>query len=448
MITDAEFREWAQSSTKHPVLLVEITHKTGTVYLSDQFYATSAGETPAHVSYDVCLKDTVLVERTLDEDSLGAIRVYNDGSLDVWLDYLFTGYEIKIFIGDKSWPRVNFKRQFLGTVDSFEQLSAMSYEFKSTLTTSVVQSSVRSTTQPWIAGNHVGTPPIFVGNNYGIKMHRIASADQFNRADVSVTYNGYPATIEWYDTHPFYNTFYLPDYHDKTEGLAFTCDTVIKKFKALFLLVCASVNQPVNELNLSQYPINPDINVYIDKPMTFPEFLTLTLETLGAVLWVNDGGEIEIYQKRDPSLVSDSEVVSWIAANEKPQIKSITKEAPVTTVVSRNPDHDHTSESGPYHYEYNVLDLDFPNRTVITHSYAEDADAIIEARRMADLLAVTRRTYSVTINRISPELFIGAIVNIYSPKDRWEENGQGLNALVVGFTQSFKSNKSELIVWR
>lgn len=451
MITDTQFNEWAQSSTKHPILLVEITHKTGKVYLSDHVYFTNATDTPAHVSYDVCLKQAVLVERTLDQDSVGAIRVYNDGSLDHWLDLLFIGYEIEILIGDKSWNRADFRRQFNGTIDSFEQLSGSSYEFKSTLATSIVQSIVfnkYNSYTPWIAGNHTSTKAMAAGKIFGMRRYRIAAPEKYNRNDVTITYGGNPASLTWIDDTWTTNTFYVTDHFDGTLEVKFACPTVDQKFKALFASVCAHVNQPINAANLAAYPIDPDITLYISENMPFPEFLAVSLETLGALLWINDEGEIELYRKELPELIEETSIVSFFTPNDDPVIKTITEELPAAAVQIKNPDYNHNSEDGPNHFEYNAIDLTYPYRTVITHSYAKDSEAIIEGRRLADLLSVTRRTYSVTINRISPELFIGAIVNIYSPEDRWEENGQGLNALVVGFTQSFKSNKSELIVWR
>jgi hypothetical protein len=168
---------------------------------------------------------------------------------------------------------------------------------------------------------------------------------------------------------------------------------------------------------------------------------------LGALLWINDQDEIEFYRKEIPDEISINTVTSWITPNDNPTIQAITKEDPVSTLVVSNSPSGHLAGGGRF-YQYNPVDLDFPYRILSMTSYAENSYAIAEARRLADLLSVTRRTYSVSIDRISPELYIGAIVNIYSPKDRWNNGTEGLNALVVGFTQSYKSNKSELIVWR
>jgi hypothetical protein len=447
MITDQQFNDWAQSSTKNPVFLVEITHKDGTVYLSDRLYSTGAGETPEHVSYDVCLKDNVVVERTLNESSVSAVRVYNDGSLDYLLDLAWKGYAIEIFVGDKSWAKEYFRREYKGTVESLEQLSAINFEFKSALETRVVDTDLYIDL-PWIAGNHTNTPAIFDGLILNKRMYKIAHPSSYEQYDVTVKFNGVVQEIEWGGFGFRSYVFYMPDHYDDTGSVTFECETKIKKFKELFADICDSVSQPYSHNNLADYPINPDVTMYINSSMTFSEFLTLTLDTLGAVLWINDDDEIEFYQKRDPDLVDDSEIATWIVPSDRPNIKTITTEDPASVVQVKNPDYNHNSEAGPTYSEYNALDLTFPFRTLITHSYAEDSYAIAEARRLADLLSVTRRTYSVSIDRISPEIHIGAIVNIYSPKDRWNNGTEGLNALVVGFTQSYKSNKSELIVWR
>lgn len=451
-MTDAEFSEWAQSSTKYPILLVEITHKVGTVYLSDHIYATGTGETPAHVSYDVCLKDTVLVERTLDADSLGAIRVYNDGSLDNWLDLLFVGYQIEILIGDKSWPRADFKRQFLGTVDSFEQLSATSYEIKSTLATSVAVTQIYNANNIFFGGVHTNTRAVYAGSTFGLKRFRVANVGDFDPNDVLVYYNNSttPTPHSWISDQYLQNTFYLDNYNSADHTLVtFSCTSLAdQKFKSLFVKICTYVGQQFNADNLAAYPIDPDITFYITLSMTFDEFLDLTLQTIGAMKWINDAGEIEFYRKLDPDQVTQENIISFITTNDSPIIKTVTTEPPAASVVSKNPDYNHLAGGGPNHYEYNVVDLAAPYRTLLTYSYAEDSYAIAEARRMADLLSVTRRTYSVTLNRICPELYIGAVVNIYSPKDRWNNSNEGLNALVVGISQSFTKNTSELIVWR
>jgi hypothetical protein len=181
--------------------------------------------------------------------------------------------------------------------------------------------------------------------------------------------------------------------------------------------------------------------------MTFTQFLTVTKETLGALMWVNDVGELELYRIELPGVGENDRVTSWITPADQPVIKTITTENPVTVISTYNPDSNHLDIAGAS-YTYNSLDPAYPYKSIVNHSYAADSETAIESRRYADLLSVTRRTYSVVINRISPELFIGAIVNIYSPKDRWNDAKKGFNVLVVGITQSFNNNTSELIVWR
>lgn len=455
MITDAQFNEWAQSSARHPVLLIEISHLDGTVYLSDQFYSTGSGDTPAHVSYDVCLKEAVIVERTLDQDSVGAIRVFNDGSLNHWLDFAWIGFDIKIYIGDKTWSRSDFRRQYKSTIASFQQLSANSFEFTSTITPSVVQSDVYNSgdsiflRESLMAGNHTTTRAPFIGNFFGVKLYRIAKADQFDRDDVIASYNGSTVDITWVGgpTYPE-NAFYMTDYSSTEGAVRFECPAFTQDFKALFADVCTKVGQAYNADNLADYPFNPDVTFFTTVTMDFPEFLDITLETIGALLWVNDDGEIEFYQKQIPDEVSIDTVDFWITPRDNPVIKTITTEDPVALIAVKNPDYNPHTITTPVVNEYNALDLDYPYRNLSLRSYAEDSETETEAERLAELLSVTRRTYSVTVDRITPEAFIGSVVNIHSAKDAWESGGAGLNALVVGISQSFKSNKSELIVWR
>ena len=443
MITDEQFSHWSQTHDKSPVLLIEITHATGTVYLSNRMYVTHSGESPPDISYDVCLKQSVIVERTLGQDSIGAIRVYNDGSLDDWIDHLWEGYTVEVFIGDIAWDKSDFRRQYKGTIDTFSQLSPDSYEFKSTKNAGIVQTSVNAN-RVWLAGTHLSTLAIYFGSVFYGKRYRIADVDQYDKSDVSITYNGVPASLTWIDDRYTTNTFYATDYYGKSHSgvVRFSASGFELKFKSFFANVCAHVGQPLNLNNLAAYPVDPDITFYLTSNMSFPDFLTLSLETIGAVSWINDSGELELYRKELPE--DGAAVDGFITVSDKPQIRNITVELPVKTLVVKNPDHDHTSGAGPHHYMRNTIPDGYPSRVLNTFSYASNDEAIIEGERLSALLSTTRRTYSIKINRISPELFIGAIVNVVSPKDRWS----GLNALVVGLTHSFTTNQSEVIVWR
>jgi hypothetical protein len=451
MLTDKQFADWAQSSTKFPALLVEMSHRDGTVYLSNNMYFTGPNETPANISYDVCLYQEVLIERTLDQDSVGALRIFNDGSLDAWLDLFWEGYTIEIFIGDKSWNREDFRRQYKGNIESFVRLDSGSYEVKSSIATSVVETSINNTYEPWFFGDATFTQPVYVTQTFGLKRFRIAGVADYDKADVLVYYNGNLTPHVWIDDGYGTNQFYLDDYQSADPTLVrFSCPSLAgNKFKDLFTAICAYVSQPINAANLAAYPIDPDVTFYITQAMLFPDFLTLTLDTIGALPWINDAGELELYRKELPDLAGNEDrVTSWITPSDEPIIKTITTEYPASLVRTANPDFNHLSGAGPLRYSYNTLDADYPYKAIVNQSYAEDSFCITEGRRYADLLSVTRRTHSIAINRTSPELFVGAIVNIYSPKDRWNNNGAGLNALVVGTGQKYKSNKSELIVWR
>ena len=212
MITDEQFNDWAQSPTRNPVLLVEITHKDGVVYLSDSFYATEASDTPAHISYDVCLKENVIVERTLDANSLGAVRVYNDGSLDHWLNNLWTDYAIEVFVGDKSWARDSFRRQYKSTVESFTQLSATVFEFKSTLVTDIIQTDIYNVNNLFIGGSQIYSLAKFIGfngNTGAEKLYIIAPDSKIDRASVRVFYDGYEMGVGIYN---------LPTWVDSGDG--------------------------------------------------------------------------------------------------------------------------------------------------------------------------------------------------------------------------------------
>lgn len=123
-MTDAQFVAWLKDSTAVRCVLIEVTVKTGgseTVrYLSNKGYVTSPTDVPANTRYapyivgGIKFTETISLEGTASL-SWGDIEIDNtSGDRDAWLDDVWDNRSIKVFIGDLSWARAEFRLVFDG----------------------------------------------------------------------------------------------------------------------------------------------------------------------------------------------------------------------------------------------------------------------------------------------------------------------------------------------
>lgn len=125
-MTDADFLSWAASPAALRCVLVEVAVRSGgtevTRYLSNRDYVTGPSDTPAHTAYLPVLTGAVTITERLGLNgsasmTAGDVEIINVGSLDAWLDDVWSGRAICIYVGDVTWPRADFRQIFDGTVD-------------------------------------------------------------------------------------------------------------------------------------------------------------------------------------------------------------------------------------------------------------------------------------------------------------------------------------------
>jgi hypothetical protein len=110
--------------------LVEVNVKSGGVettrYLSNKGYVTRPTDTPSNTVYSPYIADGIKFTETLSIDgtaslSLGDIEIDNlSGDRDAWFDDVWANRSIKVFIGDVSWVRSDFRLIFDGIVAQFD----------------------------------------------------------------------------------------------------------------------------------------------------------------------------------------------------------------------------------------------------------------------------------------------------------------------------------------
>ncbi len=129
-LTNQEFISWITSENSTKCILVEVSAYTGSadtlIYLSNKPYSTLVTDSPSNTSYLPVVTGGIDFAETLTLDgsptiNYGDITVFNsNGELDVWLDYVWAGRPINIFIGDVNFRRADFTKIFTGIVSDLQ----------------------------------------------------------------------------------------------------------------------------------------------------------------------------------------------------------------------------------------------------------------------------------------------------------------------------------------
>lgn len=127
-MTEIEFTDWLKKGGRY-TLLVEVD-TTVPRYLSTVAYTTLPTDSPANRVYSPIVSGGVAFTETLPLDgsatlSVGDIELDNDdGLLDSWLDDVWVNKPIRIYIGDVSWVRADFRLIFTGIVANINSRAA------------------------------------------------------------------------------------------------------------------------------------------------------------------------------------------------------------------------------------------------------------------------------------------------------------------------------------
>lgn len=127
MITDTQYAAWLAADGKARELLLEAgcNHAGGEItrYLSRYGHTTEAAETPATTAYLARLTGSARLSRKISlgggapsvQIQTGNIGIDNTGGeLDDWLNDVWEKRPVKVFIGDPSWARADFRQIFAG----------------------------------------------------------------------------------------------------------------------------------------------------------------------------------------------------------------------------------------------------------------------------------------------------------------------------------------------
>jgi hypothetical protein len=123
-MTDAEFIAWLKTGAETCVLVEAVANVAGvetTRYLSNTGYRTGPADTPANQYYAPLLQAGGKITERLSLDGSGAAMSFGDieltntnRAIDTWLQDVWTNRSVKMWVGDKRWPRSDFRLVFDG----------------------------------------------------------------------------------------------------------------------------------------------------------------------------------------------------------------------------------------------------------------------------------------------------------------------------------------------
>lgn len=135
-ISDAQFTAWLEADGMARCILVEVGCNSNGVeitrYLSNLGYVTNGSEVPPHQPYRAVLKGGMSFSRKVGVTSTepavsvsrGDVALDNtDGQLDAWLGDVWEKRSLRVFIGDPSWARADFRPIFSGRCAGLKPVS-------------------------------------------------------------------------------------------------------------------------------------------------------------------------------------------------------------------------------------------------------------------------------------------------------------------------------------
>jgi hypothetical protein len=123
-----DFNSWLAAQGNFRCVLVELDYRDAgvikTAYFSNSAFVSTATDSPAHTGYDPFVIGSVQFERSLNEVFTGrSVSKTHDIELILQSDTLqlltkaVYGQSVRIYLGDKSWPKANFQQIIAGICD-------------------------------------------------------------------------------------------------------------------------------------------------------------------------------------------------------------------------------------------------------------------------------------------------------------------------------------------
>jgi len=461
MITDEQFLDWLESDNHSRAVLVEASCHDGTdvktVYLSNRPYISYPGDTIANQPYDDVITSVPEYAESIDKDDLIAdIEIVNDGNLNPWFDYAWSGHPITMLIGDASWSRDDFRTITSGIIDELssreqQQLTLSFKDKRAQLYTSVLTQYANNKLIPCALGSVFNAQPILIDAatlHYQCNDHACTISDVRDNG-VSVSY-----------TDNADGTFVL----SASPVGTITCD-ITEPNNTVSLMVnylALKAGLTATEIN-SAFSNTAPLGLYINSNKRYTDVLNQIMLTVGGYWRFDKSGVLNLLQLKLPSAGS----LSINSDQIKPRgIRMTRTETPVSsvslgykknwTVQNRSSLAGSLTEtqrdlfSGRYlivettnpgiNTQYPLADV----ADVIDSLFVNQVDAHAESDRRALLRSEQRRIYSVETFLAPQILNVGDEITL---QDRHYEFTTAKNALVVGISGGVTEHQMTLEIW-
>lgn len=131
-ISDAQYAAWLKADNQARVLLVEAEAYSGgstvTRYIATHGFVTTPTDSPASTGYGDIVLEVPQIRSQMAEAlrgrslvSYGDINIDNSsGVRDSWLTDAWDGRPVRLYVGDPSWPKSDFRLVFSGAIDDIQ----------------------------------------------------------------------------------------------------------------------------------------------------------------------------------------------------------------------------------------------------------------------------------------------------------------------------------------
>lgn len=443
MITDQEWSAWLRADDARRVWLVELDYLGGTERIARNTFIQQ-GEIWSDVLDELEYEDRLDAQVMIDR-----LSVLNAGDRDGWLTREWDGQPVRLYLGDESWPRSDFRQQAAlvngGLSDASDARLTFSIYNPLVLLDVPVQPVAQDITLPVMFGSPINVTPVPADTNLGYRVHDAAVTLSAVR-DQGYPVAGYTATTGGFSL-------------SQSNVGAITVDATAPGGSPAELIqaLCDNVGLPTNAASLAALPAYA-VAYYAGSGETCRQVLDFVLQGLGAVPRINLLGELEINRITAPAeqadliLTSDDIISLQLSALEREASDVVVKYARNWSVQQSEALAGAVIDADRYRYsvEYlqsavSVSDNPLAVRIERESALIDEVDAMTERDRIAVLRSVPRRRWRLLVGDAGLEVRAGQTVRIQWPRWGFES---GVNALVLSNRPSGRYlQKTELEVW-
>lgn len=443
-MTETEYSRWLRDDNAQRVWLVELDRPNGTERIARGTYIE-----PGAVWSDVL--DELDFEDRLDGDTaIDQLTLINTGERDSWLSTDWDGQPVRIWLGDVSWPRSDFRliAQLINAGISDFSRTSISFALHNPLALLdvPVQPVVDNQNVPVIFGSPFNVSPVLIDQNLGYQLH----SDSVTIS--AVRDKGWPVASYTANTHGFSL--------DQNPAGDITVDATAPfgTSKEIIQHLAQSVGLSVNAASLDALPNYP-VAYYANNGENKRAVLDAVLTGLGAKTRLNALGEVDIAITQpisgtpDLTLTSDDIVDISLVAVERPARDLIVKYGRNWTVQGDNALAGAVTPEDRQRYstEWQQLTQDIATTNPLTDRieretlFTNQADAQAELDKLASLRGVARQRWRLQVVGAGLEIRAGQTVRIHWPRWGFET---GRDALVLSNApHGRKLQQSEIEVW-